>query len=131
MEPADPWPFRDLVLRTPRLELRPDDDAGLLELADLASLGVHPPETMPFMVPWTDAASDELGRNLLQYHWSVRARLQSQGWTLNFLVRLNGRVVGTQGLTGKDFAPVRSAPAPGSAYSINGGESVGKCEARS
>lgn len=25
----DPWPLRHLVLHTPRLELRPDDDAGL------------------------------------------------------------------------------------------------------
>lgn len=104
----DPWPFRDLVLRTPRLELRPDDDAGLRELADLALLGVHPPEKMPFLVPWTDAEPDELGRNLLQYHWSVRAKLQPRNWELNFLVRLDGHVVGTQGLAGKDFAVTRS-----------------------
>ena len=26
---TDPWPLRSLVLRTPRLELRPDDDEGL------------------------------------------------------------------------------------------------------
>ena len=45
----DPWPLRHLVLRTPRLELRPDDDAGLLELAEEARLGVHPPELMPFV----------------------------------------------------------------------------------
>ena len=37
-----------LVLRTPRLELRPDDDAGLHELVDVAYRGVHPPEEMPF-----------------------------------------------------------------------------------
>lgn len=108
MEPADPWPFRDLVLRTPRLELRPDDDSGLRELAELALLGVHPPEKMPFVVPWTDTEPDQLGRNLLQFHWSIRAALQPQDWTLNFLVRLDGRVVGTQGLAGKDFVVTRS-----------------------
>ena len=39
-ERPDPWPLRHLVLRTPRLELRPDDDAGLLELVDLAHEGI-------------------------------------------------------------------------------------------
>ncbi len=39
----DPWPVGGLTLHTPRLELRPDDDAGLRELAALALQGVHPP----------------------------------------------------------------------------------------
>ena len=34
------WPLAGLVLRTPRLELRPDDDAGLAALADRALDGV-------------------------------------------------------------------------------------------
>ncbi len=42
-EHPDPWPLRHLLLRTPRLELRPDDDAGLLELVDLAHGGCLPP----------------------------------------------------------------------------------------
>ncbi|MFC3899118.1 hypothetical protein ACFOWZ_47300 [Lentzea rhizosphaerae] len=33
------WPLRNLVLRTPRLELRPDDDEGLYELVDVAPRG--------------------------------------------------------------------------------------------
>jgi hypothetical protein len=52
MTHPDPWPLRHLVLRTPRLELRPDD-AGLLELVEEAYRGVHPPDRMPFLVPWT------------------------------------------------------------------------------
>lgn len=44
------WPLRDLVLRTPRLELRPDDDTGLDGLVEVAYEGVHPPTEMPFMV---------------------------------------------------------------------------------
>jgi hypothetical protein len=32
METPDPWPLWRLMLRTPRLELRPDDDPGLREL---------------------------------------------------------------------------------------------------
>src|SRR4051794_18330350 len=55
----DPWPLHNLVLRTPRLELRPDDDAGLRELVAEARLGVHPPDYMPFTVPWTDNPEHE------------------------------------------------------------------------
>ncbi len=101
------WPLADLVLRTPRLELRPDDDAGLVELADVALGGVHPPEEMPFVVPWTEADPRELGRRTLQHCWSRRAELAPERWTVDFLVRRDGRVVGMQGLTGQDFATTR------------------------
>jgi RimJ/RimL family protein N-acetyltransferase len=101
------WPLADLVLRTPRLELRPDDDAGLVELADVALGGVHPPEEMPFVVPWTEAEPRELGRGTLQHHWSRRAELAPERWTVDFLVRRDGRVVGMQGLSGRDFAITR------------------------
>ncbi|MCP2258099.1 Protein N-acetyltransferase, RimJ/RimL family [Streptoalloteichus tenebrarius] len=103
-ETPDPWPLRHLVLRTPRLELRPDDDPGLLELAEEARLGVHPPDEMPFAVPWSDAPAEELGRNILQFHWSQRAALRPDDWSVHFLVRRDGRVIGTQGISAKDFA---------------------------
>jgi RimJ/RimL family protein N-acetyltransferase len=100
----DPWPFRHLALRTPRLELRPDDDDGLLELVEQARRGIHPPDEMPFGVEWTDAAPEDLGRNVLQHYWRVRAALTPSHWSLNFLVRLDGRVIGTQALNADDFA---------------------------
>jgi RimJ/RimL family protein N-acetyltransferase len=104
---VDPWPLRHLVLRTPRLELRPDDDVGLLELAEEARRGVHPPGTMPFLTPWTDADPADLGPRTLQHHWSVRAALTAAGWTVNFLVRYDGHVIGTQGLGSSEFAVTR------------------------
>ncbi|MEJ2852841.1 MULTISPECIES: GNAT family N-acetyltransferase [unclassified Saccharothrix] len=100
----DPWPYRHLVLRTPRLELRPDDDEGLLELVDVILDGIHPPDEMPFGVEWTDAPRDRLGTNALQYHWSVRAEQRPGRWAVNFLVRRDGRVIGEQTLVGHDFA---------------------------
>lgn len=100
----EPWPLRHLELRTPRLSLRPDDDDGLRELAALAAGGIHPPEQMPFLHPWTDRPVDELVRGTLQHHWGVRAALTPADWTVTFLVRTGGRVVGTQGLSGVDFA---------------------------
>jgi RimJ/RimL family protein N-acetyltransferase len=103
----DPWPLRHLVLRTPRLELRPDDDAGLLELAEEAWLGVHPPEDMPFNVAWTDAPRDQLGTRVLQHFWERRAKFAAASWEVNFLVRVAGRVVGTQQLKAVRFAANR------------------------
>lgn len=77
----DPWPLQGLVVRTPRLELRPDDDAGVAELVAVAYRGVHPPEQMPFSEPWTDADIRYLGRGTLQYHWRNRAELDRRaGW---------------------------------------------------
>lgn len=101
------WPLRNLVLRTPRLELRPDDDAGLDELVTEAYAGVHRPEEMPFGVPWTDADARFLGRGVLQHYWSQRAALTPESWAIHFLVRFDGRVIGTQKLGARQFAIVR------------------------
>ncbi|MFC0625487.1 GNAT family N-acetyltransferase [Kribbella deserti] len=103
----DPWPFRHLVLRTPRLELRPDDDAGLLELNEEALAGVYEPGTMPFSVPWNEAPPEVQGRQTFQHYWAQRAALGPGNWTINFLIRLDGKVIGAQGLTGKDFGVTR------------------------
>lgn len=101
---VDPWPLRRLVLRTPRLELRPDDDEGLLELVEATYAGIHDPDWMPFGVPWTRAPQEVLGRNTLQFYWGQRASLRASAWVVNFLVRLDGRVIGNQGISGDDFA---------------------------
>ena len=101
---SDPWPLRGLVVRTPRLELRPDDDAGLAELVAVAHRGVHPPGQMPFEVAWTDADPRHLGRDTLQYHWRNRAEVGPESWMVPFLVRLDGRVIGSQHLRAVDLA---------------------------
>ncbi|MFI9008797.1 GNAT family N-acetyltransferase [Actinosynnema sp. NPDC053489] len=103
----DHWPFHDLVLRTPRLELRPDDDASLSELVGLVLDGVHPPDRMPFGVEWTDAPRERLGVNTLQHHWRERAALSPRRWALHFVVRLDGRVVGVQSLGAEEFPVLR------------------------
>lgn len=103
----DPWPLRHLALRTPRLELRPDDDAGLDELVAVAYAGVHPPDEMPFGVAWTDADPRYLGRGALQHFWRQRSTLRPEDWNVHFLVRLDGRVTGVQSLHGRDFGVTR------------------------
>jgi RimJ/RimL family protein N-acetyltransferase len=107
MSYPEPWPLCHLRLRTPRLELRPDDDEGLRELVEEAHHGVHPPETMPFLVPWTDTEPAQLGHRMLQHYWLQRAGFAPERWEINFLVRHEGRVIGTQGLGATDFGIVR------------------------
>lgn len=102
------WPPLGLVLRTPRLSLRPEGDDGLAELAALAEEGIHPAERMPFAVPWTDAPPGELAAGLLRFHWRLRAETTPEDWHLTFVVRHDGVVIGTQGLSGRDFAVTRT-----------------------
>ncbi|SHK46290.1 Protein N-acetyltransferase, RimJ/RimL family [Pseudonocardia thermophila] len=104
---TDPWPLRGLVLRTPRLELRPATDPDLYALVGVAERGIHPPEEMPFGEEWTDADPRYLGRGILQYHWRLRAELSPQRWTLPFAVRTGGRVIGLQYLSAREFPVLR------------------------
>jgi hypothetical protein len=62
---------------------------------------------MPFVVPWTDADAADLGRSSVQFHWQQRATLSPQDWTVQFLVRADGRVIGEQSLAAVDFALTR------------------------
>ncbi|MGI5503654.1 GNAT family N-acetyltransferase [Lentzea sp. CA-135723] len=101
----DAWPLRHLVLRTPRLELRPDDDASLHELVEVAREGVHDPSEMPFNVPWTDHLGD--GRGLLQHFWGQRAKFSPEDWVIAFVVRYEGRAIGVQDVGARDFATLR------------------------
>jgi RimJ/RimL family protein N-acetyltransferase len=103
----DPWPLRHLVLRTPRLELRPDDDEGLFELVEVAKEGVHDPAEMPFNVPWTDHIAVDDGRGMVQFFWGQRAKLAVGDWTVTFLVRHEGEVVGVQDIGARDFVALR------------------------
>jgi RimJ/RimL family protein N-acetyltransferase len=44
---------------------------------------------------------------VLQYQWRCRAELASEKWTINFVVRADGVVVGTQGLSARSFRVLR------------------------
>lgn len=104
----DAWPLWGLELRTPRLTLRPDDDAGLVELMAEACHGVHPPEEMPFAVPWTDAPPETMVREGMRFHWSQRVAWRPEDWNVNFLVRYEDRVIGNQSLHATSFAVTRT-----------------------
>jgi RimJ/RimL family protein N-acetyltransferase len=96
-----------LRLRTPELELRWPSLSDLDALADLADLGVHEPDVQPFTSAWTDRPAADRGRRMLQYHWSRWAAWKPTDWTMEFAVVRDGTVVGTQGVSGRDFAVLR------------------------
>lgn len=103
------WPFEDLVVRTPRLELRWPSPAELTALAELAAQGIHDPDWMPFSLPWSDVPPVERGRSVLQWHWRNAGGLKPESWTLAFVTVAGGEVVGTQGLGADRFAVLREA----------------------
>ena len=102
------WPFFDLHVRTPRLELRPIDDAVGTALAELAARGVHDPERMPFSIEWTDVPPPQLQRNTLQFYWRCRAELSPTSWNLNLAAFVDGELCGTTGLLAQDFPTLRT-----------------------
>jgi RimJ/RimL family protein N-acetyltransferase len=106
---TDTWPLFGLVLRTPRLELRLPGLDRLAELADLAAAGVHDPAVQPFTAGWTDQPPGEVARSVLTWQWASWGRWQPADWALGLVAIADGRVVGTQGLDGQDFAVLREA----------------------
>ena len=59
------WPIYRLQIRSERLVLRLPTDDDLLALMDLAKAGIHPPDEMPFAVPWSIGESPEFERGFL------------------------------------------------------------------
>lgn len=92
------WPLFGLSLVTSTLTLRVPSDEDLARLAQVALAGIHPPETMPFSVPWTDASPPQFQRNFLQHHWRGRADFAHDRFDLNFAVLIDGSIVGSQSL---------------------------------
>jgi RimJ/RimL family protein N-acetyltransferase len=102
------WPPFDLGIRSERLVLRLPTDDELAALAALAKAGIHPPDEMPFAVPWSTLPSPQFEIGFVQYHWLCRATWTSTSWTLNLAVELDGELVGSQGIEAHDFATVRT-----------------------
>ncbi|GAA1459558.1 GNAT family N-acetyltransferase [Nocardiopsis exhalans] len=104
---ADHFPPMGLRLNTPRLQLRMPSDTDLSQLAEAAVAGIHDPERMPFIVPWTDQTPRRLAAGVIQHNWSAMASWTPEKWTFNAAVVHEGTVIGLQDMTGKDFAITR------------------------
>ncbi len=105
---ADAFPVLGLRITAGDLELRGIDDATIAELAELASRGVHPPERMPFSVPWTDTPADQRPLQFAQYHWGVRTEFSPARWRLDLAVRWQGELVGAQGFGTRNYLVTRT-----------------------
>ncbi|MGH3304561.1 MAG: GNAT family N-acetyltransferase [Streptosporangiaceae bacterium] len=104
---SDLWPLAALRLQTPLIELRPPSDRDLADLARVAAAGIHDPQVQPFTVAWTDVSPAERARSVLQHHWRQLAAWTPEHWQLQLVVVHDGAVVGTQGISGHNFAVLR------------------------
>lgn len=100
---AEIWPLTGLRVVCGDLELRAPDDATMLELARLAAQGVHPPDDMPFLVPWTRGTPVQVARGVMAYQWGLRNRTTPLDWAIELAVVRDGVPVGTQGMYAKNF----------------------------
>jgi RimJ/RimL family protein N-acetyltransferase len=106
---SHPWPLYGLRITTPRLELRIADDDDITELFEVARAGIHPPDRMPFGVPWTDGIDEPGARDrFFSFHWLMRSGIVPEAWSLQFVTVADGRIVGSQELRTEDFAGRRS-----------------------
>jgi RimJ/RimL family protein N-acetyltransferase len=120
------WPLFDLVVRTPRIELRLPSDDDFAGLIDVVDRGVHDPSTMPFTVPWTDAQPGERAKSAAQHWWSLRAGWSPDAWTFSGAVFVHGKPVGIQGLSARNFALVRSVETGSWLGRVHQGQGIGK-----
>jgi RimJ/RimL family protein N-acetyltransferase len=102
---TDVSPLYGLRLETLRLELRLGDRAELETLAEVAKAGIHPPDEMPFAVPWTDASDDPgFVTDFVAHHEQTLEEWTPGEWRLNLLAFHDGPPVGSQALRTSRFA---------------------------
>ena len=102
------WPLLDLVVRTPRLELRLLREVDFPRMVELVDNGIHDPGTMPFFVAWTDAEPSRRAREAAQWMWWHRANWSPENWTFTGGVFVDGHLVGVEDLGAERFRAVRS-----------------------
>jgi RimJ/RimL family protein N-acetyltransferase len=95
------WPLFDLRLRSTDLELRPMTEADLTPLSDLLTEDL---EQDPSATTY-DIDDPHVSRGIIlhQAYWKGYGTWRPEAWRLNFTVRHDGEVIGTQELEGNDF----------------------------
>ncbi|GGC21430.1 succinyl-CoA transferase Rv0802c [Brevibacterium sediminis] len=108
MDISEIWPPFALHLRSGDMELSPVREADIPELAQIARGGVRRDGIEAFLVNWDSGTDEQVARSLAQYHWSTRGNFTVDEWTIEFTVRVNGRAIGVQGVTGRRFPLTRT-----------------------
>lgn len=101
------WPLYELILRTPRLELRLPTEKELGQLAEVAARGISKPGQRTFLTPWPELAPRKRALFILQNHWGCKAEWTSTNWVLNLGVFAESEPIGMVSLRGKDFSILR------------------------
>lgn len=102
------WPLFGLSVSTPRLELRLPREEEFGALIEIIDGGIHEPGTMPFFVSWTEAEPSARARQAAQFWWRQRASWSPDDWAFTGAVFVEGRPVGVQELSAKQFGAVRA-----------------------
>lgn len=90
------------------MELSPVRESDYPELAVIADGGVRRHGIAAFLINWDSGSREEIARSIAQYQWSTRANFRVDDWTIEFTARIDGRVVGVQGVSAKDFVRTQS-----------------------
>ena len=75
----------------------------MFALVELTDGGVHPPDEMPFAVPWTRTPLPQRRWDTMQHFWQQWASWRPTSWTLPFASTCDGEVVGMISLEADDF----------------------------
>jgi RimJ/RimL family protein N-acetyltransferase len=102
------WPLFDLRMTTGELVLRLPAEEELPAFAAVAATGIHPPEEMPFSIPWTDESPPQRERDSYQWWMSARAGWKVEHWVLTLGVWVAGAPAGFQDLRGHEFVKYRT-----------------------
>lgn len=100
----DVWPLADLVLTTPRLELRLPSEAELLVLVALAPEDL---ETDPAW-PAPSGAAVPTATAVLQWYWRAVGEWRTERWRLPLAVWFESELVGFQELEAERFSTLRT-----------------------
>ncbi len=107
------WPLYDLRLTTRdatlgEVVLRVPTEAELPAFVGLASQGIHPPDEMPFSIPWTDLPSPEREQSSYQFYMRTRATWSADSWILTLGLWVDGQPAGFQDLRAEQFPRFRT-----------------------
>jgi len=103
------WPLFDLVITTPRLEVRLPTDDELALLAPHANDSIFTNSaSMPFVLNWPFLPSPDREISLYQWHTSLRATWKPQAWNLSLVGFLDGQPIGNQAMEARNFGKLKT-----------------------
>jgi RimJ/RimL family protein N-acetyltransferase len=105
---ADVFPPLGVEATCGPIRLGPITDDLLPDLLEIARVGIHAPDRMPFAVPWTDTPPEDFARQFLSHHWGTRAGFTRARWSVNFAVHHEGKLVGSQAISTQSYLVTRT-----------------------